>query len=101
MRPHINEYSLIDMLGMKPLALLDEDKNATNAKGNRANRKPDDETDGDITDYEAENTTTCRTSRPIDVAALQTHELQRSLKTLEDRVLTGGVADGTHRSEPD
>ena len=37
MRTQINENSFVDMLGMKPLTLLDEDENTTNAKGYHSN----------------------------------------------------------------
>ena len=71
---------------MKTLVLLDENQSGTGGQRQDGNKGTHQEPDGDIHHQEADQRTADGSSRPIDITALKTHDLQGPLQALEDRV---------------
>ena len=75
------------MLRMQAALLLDKYQHGAHScngsQYNDAGKKSEDDIEDEETDY----TTTYSTGGPIDVPTLKTHEHQRTLQSLEDRVL--------------
>lgn len=78
-----DKNTLVFHFAVQPLALLHEYKHSSDTKGNGKDTKADKETNNHITHYEADNTTPSCGGGPIDITALKTHKLKRTLKSLE------------------
>lgn len=74
-------------LGMQPFPLFEHDKGDTRRDDRDQHDQPGHETHEAVGDDEANDGTADHTCRPVDVASLNTHELQRPLQTLEQRVV--------------
>jgi len=87
-----NEYSLFLTLRVKTLALLDERHHTAKGENDRQKHQGNNEAKGYIADDESDNTATGSSSRPIDVAALETQKFKRPLKPLEHWII--GIENG-------
>ena len=79
-----NKNSFINGLAMKTLALFNENQDSTGSKCGGENAKTDKKTCDKVTNNETTDGTSSGTSCPVDIPALKTHHLQRSLQTPED-----------------
>ena len=71
---------------MKTATLFHHDQPRTAADGDDGKGQTDDETCHRIDKHKAKDADSGSDGRPGDVATLQTHELQRTLKPLEHRI---------------
>lgn len=79
----IDEYSLVDGFGMEALALLEHYQGTSDRDCCDERYKSCYETEDDIHDDEPYNRAAGCGCRPVDVAALQSHQFKRPLKPLE------------------
>lgn len=70
-------------LGMKTLSLFHEGHHTSKGKDTRQQNQRNDKTDGNISYNEHDDTATGSTSRPINIATLETQKFKRPLKPLE------------------
>ena len=86
---------------MKTLALLEHDKGGSDCYCSDKRYKSGHETENDIHDDESYNRCSGCGCRPIDVAALQSHQFKRPLKPLEHGIglIAVFVALLCHRSD--
>ena len=83
----IDEDTLVSLFGMKAVTLLHQDETHAGTDGDDGEGQADDETGEDIDKHKAKDAHGCSDGRPGDVATLQAHELQGTLKPLEHRVV--------------
>jgi len=74
------------LLGVKPFLLLEEHEGCTRAEGSDEDNQACHEADEAVGKDEADDGSAYGTRRPIDVAALDAHELQRLLQPLEEGI---------------
>ena len=79
----IDKHSLVVILGMETFTLLQHYQCGSYRDCGDKRNKPRHETDDDIHDDESYNRATRCGCRPVDVAALQSHQFKRPLKPLE------------------
>ena len=90
--------AFVNSLAMQTLTLLDENEDSSDTKSNGKDAKTDKETSNHIAYDETNDTTSGGSSGPVDITALQSHQLQRPLKPLENlAVKMSGVV---HHSPP-
>ena len=75
----IDEHATVLLLGVQPFLLLEEDEGRTRAEGGDEDNQTGHEPDEAVGEDEADDGSAHGTCRPVDVAALDAHELQRLL----------------------
>ena len=90
--------AFVNSLAMQTLTLLDENEDSSDTKCNGKDAKTDKETGNHIAYDETNDTTSGGSSGPVDITALQSHQLQRPLKAFEDRELLSLDSLGIHSS---
>lgn len=72
---------------MQPFPLFEHDKGDTRRDDRNQHDQSDHEPCETVGDYKTDDGSAGNTRRPVDVASLNPHELQRPLQTLEQRVI--------------
>lgn len=97
----IDKYSLVDGFGMESLALLEHYQGTSDCYCSDERYKSGNETENYIHDNKPYNRASGCGCRPVDVAALQSHQFKRPLKPLEHGIglVAFFVALFRHRSD--
>lgn len=74
-------------LGVKPLALPDDNDDGSDGQTENKQYQACHKTDDDVAEDESHHCTADGCRRPIDVTALKSEELQRTLQSLEKRIV--------------
>ena len=98
LRVGIDVHSARIFLGMQPLTLFEHDERNTRRQDRDQHDQPGHEPRQTVRDDEAYDGSSCCARRPVDVAALNAHELQRALQPLEQRVVGITFVLGLHHT---
>lgn len=86
-------------LGMQPFPLSEHDKGDTRRDDRNQHDQSDHEPCETVGDDKADDGSAGNACRPVDIASLDAHELQRPLKTFEQRVVRVTFVLALHRAE--